>query len=205
VVFTKNNTSYICPVTSYDDNNIVIKNYFGDDFGGATIKLINYLAKDQIGNFIYRGLRAKAVNLSNDFIENYSSYAIKITSENFLNNYYFISDVVQENSGYVLSLYGDFENVGLPQNSVSCVCDFYKYKNNTIFIEEKNRSLEEVELNLNRSNLEIIQKDIEIICEGKTNSDNVNLLSSPGTPVDISSQSESSSMTIETKNGEERG
>jgi P2-related tail formation protein len=207
--FNKNDVFYSCDVVNYNSEYFYIKGYFGEDTGGLEVKLLNYFAKGQAGNFSYSGVRGFFQgNLDEDFLNNYNDYSIKVANGNFLNNYYFISDIEQNNSGYTFDLHGDFENFGLFENKAQSFCEFYKYRNNNMTIQEQNRELDQIDMEINRNNSIVIQKNIEIKCEGKTNSDNENqVLSSSSNnvgPVETSIQKENIFVIIKDVNGEEK-
>jgi P2-related tail formation protein len=208
LTFTKNSTNYSCPITEYDNEGFYISNYYGEDVGSLSMKVLNYITKNQIGNFKYNGIKCSlSTPLDNYFLQNYNEYAIKITSQNFLNNYYFIYDVKTNGvANYTLSLFGDFEDFGLESNKISCTCSFYKYKNNTMTIKEQNRNLDEIEAEITRANFGVIEKQTEIKCEGKTNNTNENQLlnvSKNNGPTEASIQKENISVIIQDINGEE--
>jgi len=213
LVLNKNGSNNTYDIIDYDNNNFYITGYFGEDIGGVEVKLVNYLSKNQIGYFSFSGMKcslqnAASANLTEDFINNYNEYAIKVVSQNFLNNYYFISDVKLVNDEFILDLYGDFENFGLIKNKVQSFCEFYKYRINNMTIKEQNRELDQIDMELNRKNTNIIQKNIEIKCEGKTDSTNENqilgnFLNNNG-PSETSIQKENVFVIIQDINGEEK-
>jgi hypothetical protein len=207
--FMKNGVNYSCDFIDYNDDYFYVKGYFGDDVGNLEVKLLNYISKGQIGNLVFSGTKCSIQSpLNDDFTINYNQYAIKVISENFLNNYYFISDVQLIGQEYILDLYGDFENFGLVENKVESFCEFYKYRNNNMTIEEQNRELDQIDMEINRGNTAIIQKNIEIKCEGKTDSGNENQIlsgfSHDSGPVETSIQKENVFVIIKDINGEEK-
>jgi hypothetical protein len=205
--FSKNGITYSCPITQYNNDEFFISNYFGDDAGSLQMSVLNYSFKNQIGSFKYSGIKCKiSTPLDSYFLQNYDEHMIKITSENFANNYYFISDIKTTSTGYTLSLFGDFEDFGL--SDVSCACEVYRYKNNNMTIQEQNRNLDNIEAEINRSNFGVIQNQTEIKCEGKTSNTNENQVISSSNknngPQEISIQKENIFVRIENINGEEK-
>jgi len=205
--FSKNGITYSCPITQYNNDGFFISNYFGDDAGALQMSVLNYSFKNQIGSFKYSGIKSKiSIPLDSYFLQNYDEHMIKITSENFANNYYFISDIKTTSTGYTLSLFGDFEDFGL--SDVSCACEVYRYKNNNMTIQEQNRNLDNIEAEINRSNFGVIQNQTEIKCEGKTSNTNENQVISSSNknngPQEISIQKENIFVRIENINGEEK-
>jgi len=209
LTFSKNGTNYSCPIVQYNRDEFYISGYFGEDSGSLPMKVLNYITKNQIGSFKYNGIKGYiAIPLPSSFVQNFEEYAIKITSENFLDNYYFISDIQTSGNTNTLSLFGDFEDFGLLKDKKQCSCAFYQYKNNTMTIQEQNRNLDTIEAEINRSNFGVVQKEIEIKCDGVANSTNENQLISMSNknngPAEISIQKENIFVRIENINGEEK-
>jgi len=153
---------YTCKIVDYDKDGFFINNYYEENIGSILIKIRYLLRKNEPGSLLLSGLKAQSTfPLNQSFIDNISKYSIKITSQNFSNNYYFISDVVNQGGSFILSLYGDFERFGLYNNKVLCNAQFFNYKENLINIEDKKNNLQEVEMEINRSNKSIIENIIE--------------------------------------------
>lgn len=185
---------YICRVVDYDEEGFFINNYYEENTGSLFIKIRYLLRKNESGGLIFGGIKAESVSsLNQNFIDNISKYSIKITSQNFINNYYFISDVNVENGKYILSLYGDFESFGLYNNKVLCNAQFFNYKEKQINIEDKKNVLLEVAMEINRSNKSIIEKDVENDPPLKTSGDSF---------VELNIQKENIYVKIERLNGE---
>lgn len=153
---------YVCKIVDYDNDGFFINNYYDEDAGSLLIKIRYILRKNELGNLVFSGIKAESTaSLDQTFIDNISEYSIKIVSQNFNNNYYFISDVVLQNGKYILSLYGDFERFGLYNNKVLCNAQFFNYKEKQISIEDNKNNLPEINMEINRSNKSIIEKDVE--------------------------------------------
>lgn len=209
LIFNKNNTFYSCDIIDYNNEHFYIKGYFGEDVGGIEVKLLNYFTRGQVGNFSFSGVKGFFQgNLDEDFLNNYSDYSIKVSSGDFSNNYYFISEIQSSSQGYTFDLHGDFENFGLIESKVESACEFYKYRNNNMTIQEQNRELDQIDMEINRNNANVVQKNIEIKCEGKTDSSNENQVlssfSNNNGPIETSIQKENIFVIIKDINGEEK-
>jgi len=203
--FNSGSTENLCKVTSIEENYVYITGFYGANLGGIQVKFRQNLAEKKSGYFGYNGIVAKIsgdlkgeLNIKNEdeeatledsFKEDYAIYV------NSNGNYYFISEInyYEGINTTVMSLSGVFDNFGTQdtsgiQNDVS----IYKYtKNSSTIVDD--HTMKEVELKINRTSNEIIEKLDKQTLSTQANSKNG--------PADFSEQSENIQIIITNLDG----
>jgi len=203
--FNSGSTENLCKVTSIEENYVYITGFYGANLGGIQVKFRQNLAEKKSGYFGYNGIVAKIsgdlkgeLNIKNEDEEATSEDSFKEDYALYLNsngNYYFISEInyYEGIDTTVMSLSGVFDNFGTQdtsgiQNNVS----IYKYtKNSSTIVDDY--TMKEVELKINRTSNEIIEKFDKQNLSAQANSKNG--------PADFSEQSEDIQIIITNLDG----
>jgi intein/homing endonuclease len=203
--FNSGSTENLCKVTSIEENYVYITGFYGANLGGIQVKFRQNLAEKKSGYFGYNGIVAKIsgdlkgeLNIKNEDEEATSEDSFKEDYALYVNsngNYYFISEInyYEGIDTTVMSLSGVFDNFGTQdtsgiQNDVS----IYKYtKNSSTIVDDY--TMKEVELKINRTSNEIIEKFDKQTLSTQANSKNG--------PADFSEQSENIQIIITNLDG----
>ena len=203
--FNSNSTEYLCKVTSIQENYVYITGFFGSNLGGIQVKFRQNLAEKKLGYFGYSGIVAKIngdlkgiLNIKNEDEETTSGDSFKEDYALYVNsneNYYFISEInyYEGIDTTVMSLSGVFDNFGTQDTSgITNDVSIYKYtKNNFTLVNDY--TMKEVELKINRTSNEIVEKSENHTLRTQANS--------KSGPADFTEQNESIQIIITNLDG----